>query len=245
MAIKDKIVKWLKQKVNEAGAKGCVFGLSGGLDSTVVGILCKEAFPNSSLGLLMPCFSADEDMQDAFKIAEKFSIPTHLIDLNSSFNRLFVQFEGKSYDGEEMNLAIANIKPRLRMITLYYHASKMNYLVVGTGNRSEAIMGYCTKYGDLGVDLLPLANLTKTQVRALAKDLQVPEFIIKKPPSAGLWQGQTDEGEMGISYADLDKVIEGMDKKDLAGLDKKLVKRVQDKLTATEHKRSVPPCFTP
>jgi len=243
--MKDKIIKWLKQKVKEAGAKGCVFGLSGGLDSSVVGLLCKEAFPKTALGLLMPCFSVDEDMQDAYKIAEKFSIPTHLVDLSSSFNRLFVQFEGKSYDGEEMNLAIANIKPRLRMSTLYYHANKMNYLVVGTGNRSEAIMGYCTKYGDLGVDILPLANLLKTQVRELAKELKIPDFVIDKPPSAGLWTGQTDEAEMGISYADLDKVIQGMDKKDLSGLDKKLVKKVQDKLAATEHKRCVPPSFTP
>ncbi len=243
--MKQKLIKWIRQKVKEAGAKGCVFGLSGGLDSSVVGVLCKEAFPQSSLGMLMPCFSIDEDMQDAYKLAEKFSIPTHLVDLSSSFNRLFVQFEGKAYDGEEMNLAIANIKPRLRMITLYYHANKLNYLVIGTGNRSEAVMGYCTKYGDLGVDILPLAGLLKTQVRQLAKELKIPALFIDKPPSAGLWQGQTDEAEMGISYAELDKVILGMDKQDLSGLDAELVKKVQAKLAATEHKRCVPPSFTP
>jgi len=243
--VKQKLIKWIRQKVKEAGAKGCVFGLSGGLDSSVVGVLCKEAFPQSSLGMLMPCFSIDEDMQDAYKLAEKFSIPTHLVDLSSSFNRLFVQFEGKAYDGEEMNLAIANIKPRLRMITLYYHANKLNYLVIGTGNRSEAVMGYCTKYGDLGVDILPLAGLLKTQVRQLAKELKIPALFIDKPPSAGLWQGQTDEAEMGISYAELDKVILGMDKQDLSGLDAELVKKVQAKLAATEHKRCVPPSFTP
>ena len=241
----NEIVAWIKNQIQDAGAKGCVLGLSGGLDSSVVGILCKKAFPEGVLGLLMPCFSREEDLKDAQELAEKFSIPTKLIDLKPACNQLYVQLEGKAYDGKEMNLAIANLKPRLRMITLYYHANKLNYLVVGTGNKSEASMGYFTKYGDGGVDILPLGGLLKSQVKELAKELGIPAKIINKKPSAGLWHGQTDEEEMGITYAVLDKILLGLEKSDLTGLDAKLVKKVKQKMAETEHKRSLPPIFAP
>lgn len=241
----DKIVDWIKKQVQAAGAKGCVFGLSGGLDSSVVGALCKQAFPKTSLGLLLPCFSQEEDLKHARKVAEAFSIKTKLIDLGPAFNQLYIQLEGKAYDEKDMNLAIANLKPRLRMISLYYQANKFNYLVVGTGNRSEAVMGYCTKYGDAGVDLLPLARLLKSQVRELARELNVLDEIIKKQPSAGLWSGQTDEDEMGITYPDLDKIIIGLDKNKLEGLDPKLVEKVKRAMVVSEHKRCVPPAFKP
>lgn len=241
----DQIVNWIKKQVKAAGAKGCVFGLSGGLDSSVVGVLCKRAFPENSLGLLLPCFSQEEDLRHARKVAEQFSIQTKLIDLGPASDQLYIQLEGKAYDKKEMDLAIANLKPRLRMISLYYHANKLNYLVVGTGNRSEAVMGYCTKYGDAGVDLLPLANLLKTQVRELAKEVGVPDEIISKPPSAGLWSGQTDEDEMGITYNDLDKIITGLDNNELKGLDPKLVEKVKKTMATSRHKRRVPPAFKP
>jgi len=241
----DNIVAWIKRHVKDAGLKGCVFGLSGGIDSAVVGALCKKAFPNDVLGLLMPCYSREEDVKHAQELAEKFSIPTKLVDLQPVNNELYVQLEGKIYDAKEMNLAIANLRPRLRMISLYYHANKQNYLVVGTGNKSEAVMGYFTKYGDGGVDLLPLAGLLKSHVRELAKELGIPQVIIDLPPSAGLWHGQTDEQEMGITYEMLDKIITGLDKNDVAGLDQKLVAKVKQKLAQTEHKRSMPPIFQP
>ncbi len=240
----NEIVAWIKKYVQSASAKGCVFGLSGGLDSSVVGVLCKKAFPDNCLGLLLPCFSRKDDQKDARELTKKFSIPTKLVDLEPVCNQLYLQLEGKPYDGKEINLAIANLKPRLRMITLYYHANKLNYLVVGTGNRSEAVMGYFTKYGDGGVDILPLGGLLKSQVRELAKELGIPEKIIKKKPSAGLWHGQTDEEEMGITYDILDKIILGMDKNDFAGLDPKLVDKVKEKLAATEHKRRTPLYFS-
>jgi NAD+ synthase len=241
----EKIVKWIKEQAEKAGAKGCIFGLSGGVDSAVVAVLCKKAFPKTSLGLLMPCYSQEQDLKDAQELAEKFSIPTKLIDLKGVCSELYLQLEGKPYDGREMNLAIANLKPRLRMIALYYHANKLNYLVVGTGNRSEAVMGYFTKYGDAGVDILPLAGLLKSQIKELAKELVIPDRIIQKKPSAGLWPGQTDEGEMGITYADLDKIILGMEKKELSGLDPRLVSKVKQKMAETAHKRNLPPAFTP
>ena len=129
------------------------------------------------------------------------------------------------------------------MLTLYYYANQLNYLVVGTGNKSEAVMGYCTKYGDGGVDILPLADLLKTQVRELARDLEIPEAIISKPPSAGLWSGQTDEGEMGITYDDLDRIIVSLKTGQTKGLDSALVKKVKEKMKASEHKRCMPPVF--
>ncbi len=243
--MKDKIADWIKKQVQDAGAGGCVFGLSGGIDSAVAGVLCKRAFPDNALGLLMPCYSSEEDLRHAKEISDKFSIPTKLIDLKAVNNEMFVQLEGKSYDGEEMNLAIANLRPRLRMITLYYHANKLNYLVVGTGNRSEAVMGYFTKYGDGGVDIMPLGGLLKSKIRELARELDIPQAILDRKPSAGLWHGQTDEEEMGITYEVLDEIITGMDKNDFSGLDNKLVKRVLLKMAETEHKRKLPPIFKP
>ncbi|OGC23966.1 NAD(+) synthase [candidate division WOR-1 bacterium RIFOXYB2_FULL_42_35] len=243
--LSDKLSIWIKEQVKNAGAKGCVFGLSGGIDSAVVGVLCKQIFPENVLGLLMPCFSNDEDIKHAQLLASKFAIPTRLIDLRFAYDQLYVQLEGKPFEGEKNNLAAANIKPRLRMLSLYYHANKNNYLVVGTGNKSEAVMGYCTKYGDGGVDILPLAALLKSQVRELAQELGVPEVIIEKPPSAGLWLGQTDEEEMGIRYAELDKIIVGLEKGDLTGLDECQVKKVQQKMTSCAHKFNLLPIFQP
>lgn len=243
--MEEKVVNWIRKYVEAAGAKGCVFGLSGGIDSAVVGVLCKKAFPKNVLGLHMPCYSSEDDLKHAQELADKFDIPTKLIDLKEVNNQLFVQLEGKAYDGKEMDLAIANLRPRLRMITLYYHANNLNYLVVGTGNKSEATMGYFTKYGDGGVDIMPLAGLLKTQVRELASRLGIPQVIIDREPSAGLWHGQTDEQEMGITYEMLDKIIIGLETKKLAGLDKKLVDKVKQKLAQAEHKRRFPPIFKP
>jgi len=243
--MKKKIASWIKKQVKAASAKGCILGLSGGVDSAVVAALCKLAFPKNVLGILMPCYSNPQDLKDAQKIAKKFSIPTRLINLEKAFGQLQLQLQGEKYNAKEKNLAIANMKPRLRMLTLYYYANQLNYLVVGTGNKSEAVMGYCTKYGDGGVDILPLAQLLKTQVRKLAKDLGIPAEIISKPPSAGLWAGQTDEVEMGITYDDLDRIIVGLETGKTKGLNQALVKKVTAKMKASEHKRCMPLIFKP
>jgi NAD+ synthase len=204
----QKIIAWLKERVVEAGAEGGVFGLSGGLDSAVVAALCREAFGDRILGVIMPCYSQPEDVADAELVAGELKIPTKTVDLSGIYRAMTELLTEREFSPEDHRvLAITNIKPRLRMITLYYWAAKLNYLVIGTSNRSEAYIGYSTKYGDSGVDLMPIAGLVKTQVRELAKVLGVPEPIITKAPSAGLWPGQTDEGEMGFSYADLDRFI--------------------------------------
>lgn len=231
-AVVARLVDWLKEQAGEAKTDGAVFGLSGGIDSAVVGGLCKRAFGERCLGLIMPCHSDSQDRQDALLVAKAFGIATQTVDLAPVYDlHLAALREGlraaladrtgvgpgwasgevmeraPEVDGRRSALAAANLKPRLRMVTLYFFANSLNYLVVGTGNRSELTVGYFTKYGDGGVDLLPLGGLVKAQVRELAEHLGVPRRVIDKPPSAGLWQGQTDEGELGTTYSELDRFI--------------------------------------
>ena len=238
MELSQKIADWIKQKVTEARAKGCVLGLSGGVDSAVAALLCKKVFPKDTLALILPCHSLSEDIKDAQKFAKKFAIQTKVIDLTMVFESLFIALAGTTYK-DEMDLPIANLKPRLRMLTLYYFANKMNYLVVGTGNRSELAMGYFTKYGDGGVDILPLGDLLKSEVKQLAEELGVPREIVDKAPSAGLWAGQTDEGEMGITYTELDKVLLG----ELKGISQEKIDLINNRETLSRHKRALPDIF--
>lgn len=245
MGLAERITNWIKKQVRSAGAQGVVVGLSGGVDSSVVGVLSKRAFPEAVLGLIMPCFSNPLDLEHAQLVAERFDIQTRLVDLSSIFAQLAGLLEARPYTKGEASLAISNIKPRLRMITLYYFANKFNYLVAGTGNKSEMTMGYFTKYGDGGVDALPLGGLLKSQVRQLAGQIGIPEQIVDKPPSAGLWAGQTDEGEMDITYDQLDKIISGLERNDLSGCDRMMVERVEGAMRRSQHKRQLPPIFEP
>ncbi len=198
----NSIVSWLQEYAQQAGADGAVFGMSGGVDSAVVSVLCKKAFKENVLGLIMPCYSDEEDEKDARLVADKFNIKYHTVVLD----RIYDEFL-KTVEQSDNLMAKVNIKPRLRMITLYYYASINNFLVVGSENKSELTVGYFTKYGDGGADLWPIGNLVKSQVKELAAYLGIPQKIIEKTPSAGLWMGQTDEEEMGITYDELDKYI--------------------------------------
>lgn len=230
----NKLVTWVRGQVDEAKLKGVAFGLSGGLDSAVAGVLCKRAFPEDALGLTMPCHSSQTDIEHAQAVARKFQIPTMTIALDEAFGSLLKVIPSGG-DPDTKRLAEANVKVRLRMVTLYYIANRFHYLVVGTGNRSEISVGYFTKYGDGGVDILPLGNLLKSQVRELAISLGIPAEIIEKPPSAGLWDGQTDEEEMGISYEELDRYLS-------SGEAQETIKRTMDAMMqASAHKRSMPP----
>ncbi|HHV83082.1 NAD(+) synthase [Tepidanaerobacter syntrophicus] len=224
----DKLVEWLKNYVKNAGASGAVFGMSGGVDSSVVSVLCKKAFGDNVLGLIMPCHSDKNDELDAKLVAEKFDIKYKVVTLDSVYDEFL-----KVVDETEDKLVKANIKPRLRMTTLYYYAGLNNYLVVGAENKSELVVGYFTKHGDSGADLMPIANLVKSQVRMLASYLGIPQKIIDKAPSAGLWSGQTDESEMGITYEELDNYI-------LTGkADPKVKERIELLNKRSEHKRSL------
>jgi len=231
LRVKGQIVDWIKKEVAEAGAEGTVVGISGGIDSAVVAALCQQAFPENNLGVIMPCESDPGDAELAKELAETLGIKYVQVDLTDTYRTLLTALE----NDDAPQLAKANIKPRLRMTALYYYAAKYNYLVAGTGNRSELFTGYFTKYGDGGVDMEPIGGLVKTQVRELAKISGVPETIITRPPTAGLWQGQTDEGEMDITYEELDEYI-------LHGRGSAKVRTVTRRLhQSSEHKRKVPP----
>ncbi len=203
--IKDNLVSWLQSAVKNAGAEGAVVGLSGGIDSAVTARLSQLAFGEDVLAVIMPCHSNQRDREDALKVAQKFGLEVIENDLSEIYDHFLANLKESGI--ESGRLAAANIKPRLRMTALYYYAQAKNYLVVGTDNWSELKIGYFTKHGDGGIDLAPLGSLVKHEVKKLAEVLEIPNEIIEKKPSAGLWDGQTDESEMGFSYQELDQYI--------------------------------------
>ncbi len=226
------ISNWMKEMSLSAGAKGGVFGVSGGVDSSLLVGLAKRAWGDNCIGLVLPCHSQAKDIEDAVDVLTHFSCEHRVIDLTPTYDVLRESLPEPP--GDNM-LPEANLKPRLRMATLYYFANLMNYMVVGTTNKPEWFVGYFTKYGDGGVDMLPLADLKKAEVRELARFLGVPDRIIEKAPSGGLWEGQTDEKEMGVKYEDLDAYVSG--KK----VSPQVESRILDMHLRTEHKRNVPP----
>jgi len=233
--ITEKIVAWLQEKVRAAGAKGCVLGLSGGIDSAVVAALAKKAFPDNTLAVILPVESNPADVDDAWLVANALAVNTVEIKLDGVFRALLSALEAGSQDLPAANLAVANIKPRLRMLSLYYQAARHNYLVIGTGNKSEIVTGFFTKYGDSGVDLEPIGELVKAQVYDLARYLGIPEKIIAKAPTAGLWPGQTDEQELGFTYRQLDEYI-------LSGTtDPDVLDRIKEVIIKSRHKQELPP----
>lgn len=237
MDLSKKIADWIKTQVDKAGKKGIVFGLSGGIDSAVLGAISRQALGNNVLGLILPCKNAAEDVKLAQKVAKKLNIEAKEVALDNIFDEL------ARISQDATTLAKGNLKARLRMAVLYYFANDMNYLVAGAGNKSEITIGYFTKYGDGGVDILPLGGLLKTEVKELAKRFGIPEEIINRPPSAGLWEGQTDEAEICITYDKLDKTIAAIEKNKTEDIDKSTLFKVKEMIANTEHKRAKIPTF--
>lgn len=232
LSILPSLCSWVRQIVTSAHADGVVLGLSGGLDSSTSAALLVNALGNDRVtGVAMPCHSSSQDLEHARLVAERLNISLKVVDLSSTYDQFLLQL------GTLSSLASVNIRPRLRMTTLYALAQQQNCLVCGNGNKDEWMTGYFTKHGDSACDFLPLLDLTKGQVRALARVLNVPSVIIEKPPSAGLWQGQTDENEMGVTYDHIDRWVHGEDVP--ADVRAKLERRLQ----VTEHKRHMPPYF--
>jgi NAD+ synthase len=245
------ISAWLRDQVRAAGARGLVAGLSGGVDSAVVGALCRLACPDRSVGVILPCHSNPQDEADARLAAAHAGLPVVRLDLGDVYDAFTAGLRGlvrglstASPDGTDAAPADitaaspeANVKPRLRMAALYFVANTLDYLVAGTGNRCELTIGYFTKYGDGGADVQPLGTLLKKDVRALARDLGIPESIVEKPPSAGLWAGQTDEAEMGFTYAQLERYLEDGPE----AVAPALALRIERMIRRTEHKRVPPP----
>ena len=223
-------VAFIQSVLSESGAKGIVYGNSGGKDSALVGILCKAACDNT-VGIILPCTSRrnyDEDTADAKVVAQKYNIETRTVDLTP-----VKEAELKALDGvATLNAsALANIAPRIRMLTLYAIAAAENRLVAGTGNKSEAYVGYFTKWGDGAHDFNPIADLTVTEIYEFLRYLDAPKCVIEKDPSAALFDGQTDETEMGVTYAELDAYLSGGD---IPADKKEIVERMH---RTSEHKR--------
>lgn len=236
----DKIVDWLKQKKEEAGVKGFLVGVSGGIDSALVTHLIKRAAPGHSLGVILPCKSNPQDMEDAKKVIASCGIDSLTVDLTDTHNVLFPNIQeqlkdGQLYNEEKQQLVDANLRARLRMSTLYAIAGNNDYLVVGTDNAAEFYTGYFTKFGDGGVDLVPLVDLGKGEVRELAAYVGVPDDVVNKQPSAGLWEGQTDENEMGTTYEKIDTYLKGGE---IPEEDKEIIERMHRR---TAHKREIAP----
>jgi len=224
-------VAFIRELLRQSGCRGIVFGNSGGKDSALVGILCKMACEDT-VGVLMPCATKvnyGSDTDDALLLAGQFHIESRTVDLTAARQAEIAALEAS---GVTLNdSAVSNIAPRLRMTTLYAIAAAEGRLVAGTGNKCEIYMGYFTKWGDGAADFNPIADLTVSEVFAFLDYLNGPESIRKKAPSAGLFEGQTDEAEMGVTYAAIERHMAG---EEVAPEEKAVIERYH---RISEHKR--------
>lgn len=248
--VEEEIKSFILEQVNGAGASGAVVGLSGGIDSSLSAKLAVSALGKEKVLLaIMPerGVTPGRDEEEALELARALGARKVTIEIGGLVRAFLDSFPFSELGGDE-HLAIANLKPRIRMSLLYMLANMEKLLVMGTGNRTELLLGYFTKYGDGGVDFLPLGGLYKTQVRALAKHVGLPSKLIEKPPSAGLWRGQTDEGELGMSYSTIDEVLHshldsGLSSDEIAEkleISKSRVRKILELVEKSKHKRALP-----
>ena len=245
--VKTKITRFIRDYVEKVKANGIVLGLSGGIDSSTAAALSAMALGGDKvLGLMLPEKETYNltDIMHAELVAEKFGIKTVTIDITPTLEAL--QKSIPIFDPED-KLCKGNLKARTRMLYLYYYANKLNLIVCGSSDKSEVMIGYFTKWGDVAADISPLMDLYKTQVRKLARHIGIPEEIIEKPPSPMLWPGQTAEGEIGLKYEVLDLILYGLEHfmkveqiAEQLNLPKDLVEKVKGRWKAMEHKRRMP-----
>ncbi len=242
---KDDIVKFIQSKVSEAKTDGIVVGLSGGIDSTLIAYLACEAVGKENVfGIIMPSTTTPtEDKIHGISIAQGLGIDYNEIAIDSILNEFLFMTQL-----EEDNLAIGNLKARIRMSIIYFYANQKKYLVSGTGNKSEILIGYFTKHGDGACDIEPIGDLYKTDVFKLSRYMGVPEDIIDKPPRAGLWNNQTDEAEIGMSYDLIDQILyqycekskKNKEISEMLEIPVDDVDMIIDKINRNKHKSKVP-----
>ena len=245
----NEITAFIRKVVNEADASGIVVGLSGGVDSSLTAALCVRALgADKVLGIIMPTsFTPKEDVEDAYRLAKMLKMKTVRVDIDG-ISKAFLEAVGVSEDDPEMKMPLANLRARIRMMILYFFANAYNMLVAGTGDLSELLIGFFTKYGDGAADFLPIIHLYKTQVRRLAKYLGVPERIAFKPSSPQLYPGHKLLDEVPIDYDELDPVLIGLFKYDLppeevsrkTKVPLEIVLDIKSRYERTRHKRELP-----
>ena len=245
----ERIIEFIRDAVRRTGTRGVVIGLSGGVDSSVSAALAVKALGRGGVvGLILPDFETTppEDVEDAEELAESLGIEHHKLDIHGiyeTYGRLLPFFD------EGRRVANGNLRARIRMTILYYYANISNRLVCGTSDKSELLLGYYTKYGDGGVDIMPIADLYKTQVRELARRLGLPRKLSEKPSSPRLWPGQMAESELGITYEEVDQILylyvdHNRSIEEIAGetgISMEKIKSVIQRVHRNEHKRVPPP----
>lgn len=241
--IQNNIESFLAESIAKAGASGLVFGLSGGIDSATIAHICAKSLKEKSLALIMPDsrVSPKEETEDALHIVDKLGLDYKLIDISL----IHSQF-ANILEPEEKSLG--NLRARIRATLLYYHANLKNYLVIGSSDKSEQLIGYFTKFGDGSADVLPIVSLYKTQIRGLAKHLGVKESIIQKKSSPHLWKGHIAEEEIGASYEEIDSVLHCMADKNMplddihtaTQIDREKIEKIHQLYKKSEHKRIMP-----
>ncbi|HEX54904.1 MAG: NAD(+) synthetase [Candidatus Altiarchaeales archaeon] len=245
------IEKRIAEIVRESKSKGVVLGVSGGIDSSVVLKLASESV-DDVYALIMPerGLTKRRDVEDAINLSRELNVMYEVIEINPILNSIINEFPWNKFDTDEIGkiVSIGNVKARIRMILLYLVANIDNRIVLGTGNKTEMLLGYGTKHGDLACDIKPIGDLYKTQVMQFAEFLGIPRGIIEKEPSAGLWEGQTDEKELGISYEIIDRILYMIFEKnyeieevsDELEIPIDLVKNLDERIKRNEHKRELP-----
>jgi NAD+ synthase len=246
--VQNKIIDFIRSETHKAGVDGAVIGISGGIDSALTAALTVKALGKEKvLGIHMPesGLTSAEDGDDAKALADWLGIELRTIDISEIISAFMDAVpESESAD----RLTRGNLKARVRMSLLYFHANQLNRMVMGTGNKTEILLGYFTKYGDGGVDLEPIGELYKTEVWELSRRLGVPENLITKKPSAGLWAGQTDEAELGISYVKVDQVLRMLERNEAPEtiqnsleISIQQLNSVIKRIESSEHKRKAAP----